>query len=127
MIITEIQRNREPSNKPIRIAAYCRVSTNSEDQLHSFAAQLNYYRDYCKSHPNCVLVDIYADKGITGTSMEKRDQFMRMIKDCKPREVYRQIPIFRYSVLWRVWIRVQALHLDFSWKEKSGLEMHQAL
>lgn len=83
MIITEIQRDKEPSNRPIRVAAYCRVSTNSDDQLHSFAAQLNYYRDYCKSHPNCVLVDIYADKGITGTSMEKRDQFMRMIKDCE--------------------------------------------
>lgn len=64
-----------------RAAAYCRVSTDSEDQSNSFSAQLKYYNDYIKSNPEMEFVDIYADEGITGTCVNKRDEFQRMMKD----------------------------------------------
>ena len=80
--ITEITR-QNPAPPQIRLAAYCRVSSDSSDQLHSFAAQIKYYSEYCKRHPEYKFVDIYADEGITGTSMEKRDDFRRMLRDCK--------------------------------------------
>ena len=80
--ITEITRQK-PTPPQIRLAAYCRVSSDSSDQLHSFAAQIKYYSEYCKRHSEYKFVDIYADEGITGTSMEKRDDFRRMLRDCK--------------------------------------------
>ena len=73
----------------IRVAAYCRVSTDSEDQANSFIAQVQYYTDYIKSNSQMKLVDIYADDGITGTSIEKREDFKRMIKDCKAGKIDR--------------------------------------
>ena len=54
-------------SKIIKAAAYCRVSTNSEDQVNSFSAQLKYYPEYISSNPRMELVDIYADEGRTGT------------------------------------------------------------
>lgn len=73
----------------IRVGAYCRVSTDSEDQLNSFFAQVKYYNDYIRENENMQLVDIYADEGITGTSIQKRDEFKRMIKDAKNRKLDR--------------------------------------
>ena len=80
--ITEITAKQQKI-KIIRLAAYCRVSSDSEDQLHSFAAQIRYYTEYTKRNTGYRLVDIYADEGITGTSMEKRNEFHRLIRDCK--------------------------------------------
>ena len=67
MKITEITTVKQPIATKIRLAAYCRVSSDSTDQLHSFASQIRYYSDYTKKHPEYELVDIYADEGITGT------------------------------------------------------------
>ena len=67
----------------LRVAAYCRVSTDSEDQLNSFAAQQTYYNDYIRKHDSWQLAEIYADEGITGTSAAKRDDFQRMLSDCR--------------------------------------------
>lgn len=83
MNITDITPIKPEANEPIRLAAYCRVSSDSEDQLHSFAAQIRYYSDYAKNHPEYSLVDIYADEGLSGTSMQKRDELNRMLRDCK--------------------------------------------
>lgn len=69
--------------RKLRVAAYARVSSNSEDQKHSFAAQNAYYSKLITDNPNWELADIYADQGITGTSMEKRDDFLRMMEDCR--------------------------------------------
>lgn len=80
--ITEITSKQQEA-KIIRLAAYCRVSSDSEDQLHSFAAQIRYYTEYTQRDPKYRLVDIYADEGITGTSMEKRNEFHRLLRDCK--------------------------------------------
>ena len=67
----------------LRVAAYCRVSSDSDDQLNSFAAQQNHYYDYIHSHDHWELAEIYADEGITGTAAKKRDDFQRMLADCR--------------------------------------------
>lgn len=83
MNVTEIKPIEAVSAHKIRLAIYCRVSSDSEDQLHSFANQIRYYSTYTREHPEYELVDIYADEGITGTSMERRDEMNRMLNDCK--------------------------------------------
>ena len=66
-----------------RVAAYCRVSTDSDDQVNSFLNQVRYYTDFIRSSDSMELVDIYADEGITGTSLNKREEFKRMLKDAR--------------------------------------------
>lgn len=73
----------------LRVAAYCRVSSDSEDQQHSFGAQTEYYTKLIDENPFWTLVDIYADEGITGTSKKHRDEFNRMIADCKKGKIDR--------------------------------------
>lgn len=65
-----------------RVAAYCRVSTDSEEQETSYEAQVEHYRNYINEKPEWELAGIYADEGISGTSTKKRDDFNRMIDDC---------------------------------------------
>lgn len=77
------------NDNKIRVAAYCRVSTDSNDQLNSFYAQVKYYTDYIRLNENMRLVDIYADEGITGTSIEKRADFKRLISDVKKKKIDR--------------------------------------
>ena len=77
------------NDNKIRVAAYCRVSTDSNDQLNSFYAQVKYYTDYIRLNENMRLVDIYADEGITGTSIEKRADFKRLISDVKKKKMRR--------------------------------------
>ena len=83
MHITDITPTLQKKTEKIRLAPYCRVSSDSADQLHSFAAQIRYYSEYAKRHPECELVDIYADEGITGTDMSRRDELHRLLRDCK--------------------------------------------
>jgi DNA invertase Pin-like site-specific DNA recombinase len=66
----------------LRVAAYCRVSTDSEDQLNSYKSQKQYYTDLIKKNKEWALVGIYADEAITGTQVTKREDFQRMINDC---------------------------------------------
>ncbi len=66
-----------------RVAAYCRVSTDSEEQLNSYDAQKSYYTQRIEENPDWELAGIFADEGITGTSMKKRTEFKRMIAACK--------------------------------------------
>ena len=87
-IITKIEANPMLSSKrdeyrQMRVAAYCRVSTDSDDQLESYRAQVAYYTDAIAKNPRWKLADIYADEGITGTMLKKRDNFNRMIRDCE--------------------------------------------
>lgn len=69
--------------RPKRVAAYCRVSTDKEQQEHSFETQKAMYTDMIMMKPNWQMVGIYADEGITGTIAKKRPDFMRMIEDCR--------------------------------------------
>ena len=66
-----------------RVAAYCRVSTDSEEQLNSYEAQKNYYTQKIEDNPDWEMAGIYADEGITGTSTRKRAEFNKMITACK--------------------------------------------
>ena len=65
----------------IKVAGYCRVSTDKDDQANSFEMQQQYFRKYIQSQPDWELYNIYADEGITGTSTKKRTEFNRMIND----------------------------------------------
>ena len=69
--------------RKLRVAAYARVSSNSEDQLNSFTAQNAHYTQLITSNPDWEFVDVYADQGITGTSAEKREDFLRLLADCR--------------------------------------------
>lgn len=66
-----------------RVAIYVRVSTDDVRQTTSFELQKKYYEDFVDKHPNWTLVKIYADEGISGTSLAHRDEFNRMIADCR--------------------------------------------
>ena len=66
-----------------RVAAYCRVSTDSEEQLNSYDAQKAYYTQKIEENPDWEMAGIFADRGITGTSLKKRAEFNRMIAACK--------------------------------------------
>lgn len=81
-----------PAKKPIdyydndirqRIAVYARVSTDNVQQTSSYELQKKYYEDFVVHHPNWTLVKIYADEGISGTSLAHRDEFNSMIADCR--------------------------------------------
>lgn len=88
--VTEITAEKKEASE-IRLAAYCRVSSGSADQRHSFAAQIQYYSDYCKQNPQYRLVDVYADEAVTGTCAEKRDDFLRLMRDCRKGKIDRII------------------------------------
>lgn len=70
-------------DKALNIAVYCRVSTDNDNQATSFALQKKYYEEFVAGHKNWKLVDIYADEGLSATSYTKRDNFKRMLEDCK--------------------------------------------
>ena len=73
----------------IRCAAYCRVSSDSEDQLNSFMSQTRYYGQIFENSDTETLIDIYADEGVTGTREDKREEFLRMMKDCRKGKIDR--------------------------------------
>ena len=73
--------NNNPINnvKKRRVAAYARVSTDSEEQLTSYEAQVDYYTNHIKSREDWEFVDVYTDEGISGTSTKRREGFKKMI------------------------------------------------
>ena len=73
--------------RQLRVAAYCRVSTDDEEQLTSYEAQKNYYTDKIMTNPNWTMAGIFADEGITGTSARKRPEFLKMIHQCKQKKI----------------------------------------
>lgn len=75
-IVQEVQRS-------LRVAAYCRVSTEEEEQQSSYEAQCSYYTEKIMTTPGWSMVEIYADEGISGTSTRNRDSFNRMIRHCR--------------------------------------------
>lgn len=74
---------RQQEEKPkLRVAAYCRVRTDSDEQATSYEAQVEHYTEYIQNHPDWVLAGIFADDGISGTNTKKRTEFNRMIDEC---------------------------------------------
>ena len=76
----------EPKQR-LRVAAYCRVSTSDAEQLISYEAQKSYYTDKIMTNPEWLMADIFADEGITGTSAQKRPEFMKMIRRCRKGQI----------------------------------------
>lgn len=72
---------------PLRVAAYCRVSTDQQDQANSLTSQKTYFSNYIRQHEDWLLVDIYPDEGISGTTTRRREQFNRMIRDAEAGEI----------------------------------------
>ena len=85
-IIPAAPKRVEPgksANQKLRVAAYCRVSTDSEEQINSYKNQLAYYTEKINSKTDWKFAGIYADEGITGTSMKHREDFKRMLRACR--------------------------------------------
>ena len=78
---------RQALKRQLRVAAYCRVSTEEEEQQSSYEAQCTYYTDKIMTNPEWTMAGIFADEGITGTSTKKRDDFNRMIRRCKAKKI----------------------------------------
>ena len=83
-LITPITKQ---STKKMQVAAYCRVSSNSADQLNSYAAQIRAYKKCIGARDDWELVDIFADEGLTGMKSETRDEFQRMIRMCELKQI----------------------------------------
>ena len=81
--IAEMQGESSIDMRPKRVAAYCRVSTDREEQEHSFETQKAMYTEMIMMKPTWQMAGIYADEGITGTVAKKRPGFMKMIEDCR--------------------------------------------
>lgn len=77
----------EPVKRQLRVAAYCRVSTEEEEQASSYEAQCRYYTDKIMSNQEWTMAGIFADEGISGTSTKKRTEFLRMIRQCKQKKI----------------------------------------
>lgn len=86
-VIPEENSNETAQVAKKKVAAYCRVSTDQEMQLNSFEAQTRFYREKIEANPEYELAGIYADEGISGTSTKNRDQFNKMIADCKAKKI----------------------------------------
>ena len=66
----------------LRVAAYCRVSTDDEDQIKSYNSMIRHYTDLIQSNKEYIFAGVYADRAITGTKVDKREEFQRLIQDC---------------------------------------------
>lgn len=75
------------AKKKLRVAAYCRVSTDSDAQLESLETQKTHYENYINSRDDWEFAGLYFDEGITGTKADKRPKLMRLIDDCKAKKV----------------------------------------
>ena len=73
--------------RQLRVAAYCRVSTEEEEQQSSYEAQCTYYTDKIMTNPEWTMAGIFADEGISGTSTKNRDDFNRMIRRCRQKKI----------------------------------------
>ena len=76
-------RKQEEEKPKLRVAAYCRVSTDSDEQATSYEAQVEHYTEYIQKNSDLEFAGIYADDGISGTNTKKREEFNHMIDDCK--------------------------------------------
>lgn len=85
-------QTKDGSGKPLRVAAYCRVSTDDEEQLTSYENQIQYYTELINANPNWEMAGIYADEGISGTSAKKRTEFLKLMALCRRGRVDLSLP-----------------------------------
>ena len=82
-IRTALNAGKSIYDLPLRVTYYARVSTDKDEQLHSLAAQVRYYTEYIQRNPRWVFVEGYVDEGISGTTVGKRENFLRMVQDAE--------------------------------------------
>ena len=80
---TIVHKDKDIRKRELRVAAYCRVSTDSEEQINSYNSQIEYYTSIIDENPNWRLAGVFADEGLSATSTKKREQFNRMIQKCR--------------------------------------------
>ena len=85
--VTLIRAGNQQIAPRLRVCAYCRVSTDSKDQLNSYARQIQVYTDTIRRHSDWEMVEIFADEGISGKSANNRPQFQRMIRLCEQKQI----------------------------------------
>lgn len=83
VIPAKSQEEIKKAAKCLKVAAYCRVSTDEEEQKNSYQAQIEYYTDKINKNPEWQMAGIFADEGITGTQAKKRPEFLKMIRLCR--------------------------------------------
>ena len=76
-----------PVKRLLKVAAYCRVSTEQDEQQNSYEAQIEHYNGVIAEHKDWLNAGIYADKGISGTMAKKRPEFLKMIKHCRQHKI----------------------------------------
>lgn len=81
--VSSIRKITEEKKQRLRVAAYCRVSTEQENQAGSYARQISYYQETINKKEDWILAGIYADEGVSGTAKKKRDGFLQMIQACE--------------------------------------------
>lgn len=117
--------------RKLRVAAYCRVSTEEEEQQSSYEIQCSYYTEKILAHPEWELVDIFADEGITGTSTKKRDDFNRMIRMCRKGKIdlilTKSVPRFARNTLdtlnYTRMLKAMGIGVSFERENINTLEM----
>ena len=88
VIVTPPNREQaQAARRQLRVAAYCRVSTDEEEQLSSYEAQQAYYTDKIMSNREWTMAGIFADEARSGTSAYRRPEFLRMIRQCKQKKI----------------------------------------
>lgn len=85
--VTQQAVDGKSKSRRLNVAAYCRVSSESDEQQNSYQVQIEYYSNYILSNPEWNLVDIFADEGISGTQTKNRTEFNRMIRMCKKKKI----------------------------------------
>ena len=81
--VSPIGKITEEKKQTLCVAAYCRVSTELDQQAGSYARQMSYYREKIDKKEGWILAGIYADEGVSGTAKKRRDGFLQMIQDCE--------------------------------------------
>ena len=87
VVIPPRSRDEIRSTTRLKVAAYCRVSTDQEEQESSYEAQISYYTDKIRNNSDWQMAGIFADEGITGTQAKKRPEFLKMIQKCRQRKI----------------------------------------
>ena len=108
VIIPAMKRAGNNDNKnevpKLRVAAYCRVSTDSEEQSSSYDVQIEHYTEFIKKNNEWAFAGIFADDGISGTNTKKREEFNKMIDECMAGKIdmiiTKSISRFARNTLW---------------------------
>lgn len=84
--VTKISENTKQKKK-LQVAAYCRVSTDSDAQLESLETQMAHYEKYINDHADWIYAGLYYDEGISGVKMTKREGLLQLLADCESRKI----------------------------------------